>query len=150
VRRPDLEDLWRESRERPGAERKLVRRCGAYGLLVPGKWLPERPNGPFRGMPPGLTGLRYGSGSTVFCTQFKRKDRHARLGGGARADAITDGTAHNAVWVEMGETDMRQREAARRSGARRAGGGALSRYRRCPRAIIGGAKEGKYSLIWQT
>ena len=29
VRAPDLEDLWRESRERPGGERKLVRKCAA-------------------------------------------------------------------------------------------------------------------------
>lgn len=34
VSQPDLEGLWRESRERPGGERKLVRKYGAFGLLV--------------------------------------------------------------------------------------------------------------------
>lgn len=33
IRQPDLEDLWRESRDRPGGERKLLRKYGAFGLL---------------------------------------------------------------------------------------------------------------------
>lgn len=41
VRQPDLEDLWRESRDRPGGERKLVRKYGAFGLLVIDEWLLE-------------------------------------------------------------------------------------------------------------
>lgn len=53
--------------------------------------------------------LRYGTASTVFCTQFKKKDWHPRLGGGVHADAIMDRIVHNAVWVDMGEANMRQR-----------------------------------------
>ena len=34
--------------------------------------------------------LRYGTASTVFCTQLKKKDWHPRLGGGVHADAIMD------------------------------------------------------------
>ena len=34
--------------------------------------------------------LRYGTASTVFCTQFKKKDWHPRLGGGVHADAIME------------------------------------------------------------
>ena len=34
-----------------------------------------------------LMELRYGTASTVFCTQFKKKDWHPRLGGGV-PDAI--------------------------------------------------------------
>ncbi len=45
----------------------------------------------------------------VFCTQFKKKDWHPRLGGGVHADAIMDRIVHNAVWVDMGEANMRQR-----------------------------------------
>lgn len=109
IRQPDLEDLWLESRERVGGERKLVRKYGAYGLLVIDEWLLERPDELFRGMLLELMELRYGTASTVFCTQFRRKDWHARLGGGVHADAIMDRIVHNAVWVEMGETNMRQR-----------------------------------------
>lgn len=111
VRQPDLEDLWRESRDRPGGERKLVRKYGAYGLLVIDEWLLERPDEQFRCMLLELMELRYGTGSTVLCTQFRKKDWHARLGGGVHADAIMDRIVHNATWVDMGETNMRQRKS---------------------------------------
>lgn len=113
VRQPDLEDLWHESRERPGGERKLVRKYGAYGPLVIDEWLLERPDELFRGMLLELMELRYGTGSTVFCTQFRKKDWHARLGGDVHADAIMDRIVHNATWVDMGDTNMRQRRSER-------------------------------------
>lgn len=97
VRQPDLEDLWRVSRERLGGERKLVRKYGAYGLLVVDEWLLERLDELFRGMLLELMELRYGTGSTVFCTQFRKKDWHARLGGSVHADAIMDRIVHNAT-----------------------------------------------------
>ena len=109
VRQPDLEDLWRERRDRPGGERKLVRKYGAFGLLVIDEWLLDRPDTEFRSMLLELMELRYGTASTVFCTQFKKKDWHPRLGGGVHADAIMDRIVHNAVWVDMGEANMRQR-----------------------------------------
>lgn len=109
IRQPDLEDLWRESRERAGGERKLVRKYGAFGLLVVDEWLLDKPNTEFRSMLLELMELRYGTASTVFCTQFKKKDWHPRLGGGVHADAIMDRIVHNAVWVDMGEANMRQR-----------------------------------------
>ena len=34
IRQPDLEDLWREGRDRPGGERKLLRKYGAFGPLA--------------------------------------------------------------------------------------------------------------------
>lgn len=34
ARQPNLEDLWRQSRERAGTERKLIRKNGSFGLLV--------------------------------------------------------------------------------------------------------------------
>lgn len=88
-----------------------MRKYGAYGLLVIDEWLLERPDELFRGMLLELMELRYGTGSTVFCTQFRKKDRHARLGGGVHADAIMDRIAHNATWVDMGDTNMRQRRS---------------------------------------
>lgn len=57
----------------------------------------------------GADGAEDGTASTVFCTQLKKKDWHPRLGGGVHADAIMDRIVHNAVWVDMGETNMRQR-----------------------------------------
>ena len=61
-----------------------------------------------------LMELRFGTASSVFCTQFKKKDWHPRLGCGVHADAIVDRIVHNAVWVDMGEANMRQRRGADR------------------------------------
>lgn len=113
IRQPDLEDLWRESRDRPGGERKLLRKYGAFGLLVIDEWLLERPDELFRGVLLELFELRYGRASTVLCTQFRKKDWHPRLGGGVHADAIMDRIVHNAVWLEMGDMNMRQAMAGK-------------------------------------
>ena len=55
-----------------------------------------------------LIELRCGT-ADLFCTQFKKKDWHPRLGGGVHADAIVDRIVHSAVWFDMGEANMRQR-----------------------------------------
>lgn len=47
--------------------------------------------------------------STVFCTRFKKEDWQPRLGGGVHAGAIIDRIARNAVWLDMEETNMRER-----------------------------------------
>ena len=44
----DLEDLWRQSHERAGTERKLTRKYGFFGLLVLDEWLIERRRRPRR------------------------------------------------------------------------------------------------------
>lgn len=94
---------------RPGVERRLVRKYGAFGLLVVDEWLLDKPDTEFRSMLLELIELRCGTASTVFCTQFKKKDWHPRLGGGVHADAIVDRIVHSAVWFDMGEANMRQR-----------------------------------------
>ena len=109
IRCPDLEELWREARERPGGERKLTRKYAAFQVLVLDEWLLDRPDELFRGFLLELMEARYGTASTVFCTQFRQKDRHARLGGGVHADAIMDRIVHGTAWVEMGGTNMRQK-----------------------------------------
>lgn len=48
--------------------------------------------------------LRYGTASTVFCTKFKKKDWHPRLGGGVHADAIMTGsctTRSGSAWARQ-------------------------------------------------
>lgn len=66
---------------------------------------PRRLNKPedlFRAMLLELMEPRYGSSSTIFCTQHRPKDWDARLGGGVHARAIVDRIAHGAVWLEIG------------------------------------------------
>ena len=54
---------------------------------------------------------RYDSGSTIYCTQFRKSDWHQRLGGGVHADAIMDRIVHNAVWYDTGQLNMREHKA---------------------------------------
>ncbi|WP_446680595.1 ATP-binding protein, partial [Brachybacterium muris] len=49
--------------------------------------------------------------STVFCTQYPKKDWHARLGGAAHADAIMDRIVHNTIWIDTGDRNMREHTA---------------------------------------
>ena len=72
-------------------------------------WLLDRPDELFRGFLLELMEARYGTASTVFCTQFRQKDWHARLGGGVHADAIMGSIVHGAAWVGMGEMNMRRK-----------------------------------------
>lgn len=51
---------------------------------------------------------RYTDGSTIFCTQYKLEDWHARLGGGIHPDAITDRIIHNKMQVYAGDLNMRE------------------------------------------
>lgn len=109
IRVPDLEELWQQSKERPGGEAKLIRKYGNFGLLVLDEWLLDKPGAEFRSVLLELMERRYDTNSTIFCTQFRRKDWHARLGGGVHADAIMDRIVHNAVWLESGELNMREK-----------------------------------------
>lgn len=141
------EDLWRKSLERPGGERKLVRKYGAFGLLVVDEWLLDRPDTEFRSI---LMELRYGTASTVFCTQFKNKDWHPRLGGGVHADAIMEGsctTRSGSPWARQTCGSAADRPVAiKKSTGASVGPGAQARYRRCRFAIFGSAQASKYSM----
>ena len=71
------------------------------------EWLLNKPDDLFRAMLLELMELRCGSSSTVFCAQYRSKGWHARLGGGIYAGAIMDRIVHGAVWLEMGDVNMR-------------------------------------------
>lgn len=77
----------------------------------------RRPDELFRGFLLELMEARYGSCWTVFCTQFRQKDWHARLGGGVHADVIMDRIVHGTAWIGMGEFNMRRKLGAGGNGA---------------------------------
>lgn len=74
------------------------------------EWLLNKPGDDLRSMTMELMELRCDGRSAVFCTQYQKKDWHARLRGGIRADAIVDKIVLNAVWLESGEVNMRAHE----------------------------------------
>lgn len=107
VRVPDLEEEFRISKLKPGATRKLIRKYGNFQVLVLDEWLLDKPDDDFRSMLMEFMELRCDGKSTIFCTQYQKKDWHARLRGGVHADAIMDRIAHSAIWIETGEVNMR-------------------------------------------
>lgn len=127
VRCPDLEDLWRESRERPGCERKLTRKYAAFQVLV-------------------LDGVLHavqaeGLARTARGRRARRRDHGSHS---ARHRMGRDGRAQHAP-----ETWIRGELAGQGPGAvpTRAAPGAESRRWRCRIAISSGAQRGKYSGI---
>lgn len=78
-------------------------------MLVLDERLLDKPDELFRGFLLELMEARYGTNSTIFFTQFRKKDWHARLGGGVHAEAIMDRIVHNTAWVEIEELNMRQK-----------------------------------------
>ena len=79
------------------------------------EWLLDKPDGDTLAFLLELTELRYGESPTLFATQYKREDWHERLGGGVHADAIMDRIVHNAVFLDTGGYNMRERMPLRPS-----------------------------------
>lgn len=113
IRMPDLEEAWLGAYDKPGGKEKFLRKYAAYHLLVIDEWLLDEPGEALRGMLLELLERRYDQVSTVFCTQYAKKDWHARLGGDVHADAIMDRIVHRTIWVETGDANMRERTARR-------------------------------------
>ena len=113
IRMPDLEEAWLGAHDKPGGKEKFLRKYAAYHLLVIDEWLLDEPGEALRGMLLELLERRYDSVSTVFCTQYAKKDWHQRLGGDVHADAIMDRIVHRTIWVETGDANMREHTAHR-------------------------------------
>ena len=102
---------WAAARDRPAGKEKWLRKYAAFTLLVIDEWLLDPPDDHVRSMLLELLERRYDTTSTVFCTQYPKKDWHQRLGSGVHADAIMDRIVHNTIWMETGGTNMREHTA---------------------------------------
>ncbi len=111
IRMPDLEESWAAAKDKPGGREKWLRKYAAFTLLVIDEWLLDQPEESLRSMLLELLERRYDTTSTVFCTQYPKKDWHQRLGSGVHADAIMDRIVHNTIWIETGSTNMREQTA---------------------------------------
>ena len=89
------------------AHAKAVRKHSAFQVLVLDGWLLSRTDDGFRRFLPEISGLRCDERSTIFCTQYRQKGWHARLGADATAEAIMDRIVHKTAWAGTGETSMR-------------------------------------------
>ena len=163
IRCPDFDEAWKDAQERPGGVAKAVRKYGAFQVLVLDEWLLSRPDDGFRRFLLEIFELRYDERSTIFCTQYRQKDWHARLGADVTAEAIMDRIVHKTAWVDMGEMNMRAASRTAAASSPRswcielrphegtvlhgAAPGADSRRSRCRAAIITGACTRKYSPV---
>lgn len=108
IRMPDLEEAWALARDRPQGQTKFLKKYAAFTLLVIDEWLLDHPDDGMRSMRLELLERRYDTVSTVFCTQYAKKDWHQRLGSGVHADTIMDRIVHNTIWVDTSNHNMRE------------------------------------------
>ena len=109
VRMPDLAEQVTVASNKPGGVPKLVRKYATYNLLAIDEWLVDKPDELFKRFLLELMELRYDTVSTAFATQLATKEWHRQLGGDTIADTILDRIVHNAIWINTGEYNMRQR-----------------------------------------
>lgn len=94
-----------------GAVSKLLTKYANFDILILDEWLLDDLSESDLHFLFELTERRYDSGSTIYCTQFRKQDWHQRLGGGVHADAMMDRIVHNAVWYDTGTLNMREKQA---------------------------------------
>ena len=92
----------------PGQEKKIIARYSKIPLLILDEWLMADISADELHFLFELTEHRSDSTSTIFCTQYSKKDWIKKLGEGVYAEAIVDRYAYNTVWIETGRTNMRK------------------------------------------
>lgn len=80
IRMPDLEEAWVNAQDRPQGTVKFLKKYAAFTVLVIDEWLLDHPDENMRRMLLELLERRYDCTTTVFCTQYAKKDWHQRLG----------------------------------------------------------------------
>jgi DNA replication protein DnaC len=108
IRLPDLLMEYGDSKLIAGQEKKLIARYSKIPVLILDEWLMADISADELHFLFELTERRSDTTSTIFCTQYSKKDWIKKLGGGVYAEAIVDRYAYNTTWVETGKTNMRE------------------------------------------
>lgn len=108
IRLPDLLMEYGDSKVVPGQEKKLIAKYSKIPLLILDEWLMADISTDELHFLFELTERRSDATSTIFCTQYSKKDWIKILGQGVYAEAIVDRYAYNTLWVETGKTNMRE------------------------------------------
>ena len=111
IRVPDLLMERDEAAVQPQGISKLLKKYSLYKVLLLDEWLLDDLSDAELHFLFELIERRYDETATIFCTQYKVEDWHARLGGGILADSIMDRIIHNAVRVFSGNLNMRELHA---------------------------------------
>ena len=108
IRLPDLLMEYGDAKIIPGQEKKIIARYSKIPLLILDEWLMADISADELHFLFELTEHRSDSTSTIFCTQYSKKDWIKKLGEGVYAEAIVDRYAYNTVWIETGRKNMRK------------------------------------------
>lgn len=108
LRMPDLLMAHRDAMDSGYSESKLLGKYTRQKVLVIDEWLIDPLSTDQMRFMLELIDRRHDSSSTIFCSQYRVEDWHARMGGGVHADAIMDRIIHNVITVNTGEINMRQ------------------------------------------
>lgn len=115
VRMPDMLAYREEKMAAGWPEKKVLNKYASYKVLVIDEHLIDKPSTDQMHFLLELTERRYDSSSTIYCSQYSVEEWHRRMGGGAHAESVMDRIVHNAIRIEMGETNMRELLAKRES-----------------------------------
>ena len=108
IRMPDLLMEWEEARQERNGVPKLLKRYSNYRLLILDEWLTNAMTDDELSFLFELFERRYDCTSTIFCSLYDTSDWVARLGGGTRAESITERFVHNSYCIDTGDMNMRE------------------------------------------
>lgn len=108
IRLPDLLMEYGDSKLIAGQEKKFIAKYSKIPLLILDEWLMADISADELHFLFELTERRSDTTSTIFCTQYSKKDWIKKLGQGVYAEAIVDRYAYNTTWIETGKTNMRE------------------------------------------
>lgn len=113
IRMPDLLELLNTAMELNHSISSTVTKLSNYHLLIIDEWLVDIPSEREVRFLLEIFEKRYDQWPTIFDTQYKTSEWHARLGGGVIADAILDRIVHNCKTINLGSANMRALFAGR-------------------------------------
>ena len=92
----------------PGREKKLHSMYARIPFLILDEWLMADISAEELHFLLELMERRSDSTSTIFCTQYSKKDGVKKLGQEVYAEAIVARYAYTTTWVETGKSNMRE------------------------------------------
>lgn len=108
IRMPDLLEMLNLAMQEDNGISRIITKLANYHLLIIDEWLLEIPSETEDKYLLEIFEKRYDQWPTIFCSQYKTSEWHARLGGGVVADAVMDRIIHNSKTINSGSKNMRE------------------------------------------
>lgn len=109
IRMPDMLAYRAEKLAAGWPEKRVLNRFAGFKVLILDEHLIDKPTTDQMHFLLELTERRYDNLSTIYCSQYPVEDWHRRMGGDAHAESVLDRIVHNAVRIQMGDVNMRER-----------------------------------------